>query len=216
MNHSVRFQELEVSVTVKGADPGDGTADPITEDDSSPFVPAVTIILTAAIAVAWGIETSKVSLLGLGLPLYTKLRKERVMDDFTRGRIFGYIGANPGEHFNAIKRALDLPNGTFAHHLNVLEREGYIKSQTDGMFKRYYPMDMKVPTSEGGLKRTQVLILEVVGESPGISQREIASVLGLSSSTIGYHMKDLLHEGYIKKERRGIGVRYYLISEPIS
>ena len=179
-------------------------------DITDPVLPVMALIVIVAMAVAWSTEASKVALLGLGLPLYTKLRKEKVLDDFTRGRIYGYITANPGEHYNSIKRALDLPNGTFAHHLSVLEKEGHIKSRTDSTLKRYYPMDMKVPSSEGTLKHTQVLIMEVIRDTPGISQREVAAVLGLSSSTVGYHVEGLIERGYVRKERRGMGLRYYV------
>ena len=174
------------------------------------------LIVIVALAVAWSTEASKVALLGLGLPLYTKLRKEKVLDDFTRGRIYGYITAFPGEHYNSIKRALDLPNGTFAHHLSVLEKEGHIKSRTDSTLKRYYPMDMKVPSPGGTLKHTPTLIMEVIKETPGISQREVAAVLGLSSSTVGYHVEDLIERGYVRKERRGMGLRYYVTESPPS
>jgi len=194
-----------VSITVQSVD------NPSPSGITVPILSAMTIIVLTAFTVAWSTETSKVALLGLGLPLYTKLRKEKVLDDFTRGRIYGYISAFPGEHYNSIKQALDLPNGTFAHHLSVLEREGYIKSRTDRTLKRYYPMDMKVPSSEGTLKHTQVLIMKVVGETPGTSQREVAAALGLSSSTIGYHIEDLIEMGYVRKERRGMGVRYYVV-----
>ena len=210
----------ETYLTVYDEPPMDEPEEPIVgpmmEDPASPLVPSMIVVILFVLAIAWGTEASKVSLLGLGLPLYTKLRKEHILDDFTRGRILGYISANPGEHFNAIKRALDLPNGTFAHHLSVLEREGFVKSRTEGMYRRYYPMDMKVPSQGSGLKHTQTLIIEVVRETPGISQKEVAAVLGLSNSTVGYHVEDLIAKGIIRKERRGMGVRYYVTVEPVS
>ena len=43
---------------------------------------------------------------------------------FTRGRILGYVEANPGIHFSALRDALEIANGVCAHHLKVLEKEG--------------------------------------------------------------------------------------------
>jgi len=65
-----------------------------------------------------------------------------VLDNFERGRIFGYVSNNPGVHFNKIKRSLGLLTGTAAYHLSMLEYHGLIKSEIDGQYRRYH----RVPT----------------------------------------------------------------------
>ena len=39
----------------------------------------------------------------LASPLFSRLKKEHVLDNFTRGEIFGWVRANPGAHYSAIQ-----------------------------------------------------------------------------------------------------------------
>lgn len=172
----------------------------------------ITIALT--IILASSVEISKVSLLSLFLPLYLRLKKDEILDQFTRGRIYEFISANPGEHYNSIKKALDLPNGSLTYHLQILEEEDHIKSQRDGIYKRFYPVDMRIPKQDKILNNSQILILETIKETPGISQKDIASILGVSSSTINYHVEKLIDRGFILKVRNGMRLRYYILDQP--
>jgi predicted transcriptional regulator len=149
-------------------------------------------------------EVGKLALISLILPLYTRIKKEKVLDNEIRGMIRGYIIANPGDNYNSIKRALDLNNGTLAYHLRVLERTKIIRSKQDGMYKRFYPAGMKVPAENGGeISEIQRILLKKIAESPGISQKEIAKMLGLSKGVINYHVKILYGKHLLKMERRG-------------
>ncbi|MCK5398126.1 MAG: winged helix-turn-helix transcriptional regulator, partial [Thermoplasmata archaeon] len=167
-------------------------------------------IIGASLALGLATEVGKFSLLLIFLPLYTKLKKDEVLDTYTRGKIHGYIMANPGEHYNAIKRALGMNNGSLAYHLNVLEKEDLVKSKTSGMYKRFYPRDMIIPN--GGpvhLTEAQKLILKNIEETPGISQKDIAALLGVSASTVNYHITRLVEMNAVRTERKGIGVKYF-------
>jgi DNA-binding MarR family transcriptional regulator len=188
------------------------TGDGIMDDD--PFVPVLMVsllVVLASFAGAYGTEIGRSSLFGLMAPLYTRLRKEEVLDQFTRGNVYGYVVANPGDSYGSIKGALGLSNGSLAYHLNVLEVTGYVRSARDGTLRRVYPSTMRIPSNDGALKKTQQLILEIVRETPGISQKDIASLLGVSSPTVNYHMEGLLEQGIVRAERKGIRVRYFIV-----
>ena len=45
---------------------------------------------------------------------------------YQRGRLMGYLTANPGCHFRALMSALDMSNGQITHHLRVLESEEHV------------------------------------------------------------------------------------------
>jgi predicted transcriptional regulator len=158
-----------------------------------------------------GTEVGKLALISLFLPLYTRIRKENVLDNETRGMIRGYIIANPGDNYNSIKRALGLNNGALAHHLRVLERAGVVRSRQDGMFKRFYPAGMKIPRENGGeISEIQRILLGKVAESPGISQKEMGILLGLSKGVINYHVKVLLGKQLIKVIKKGRKTQCFL------
>lgn len=96
------------------------------------------------------IERSRLALLSPFIPLYTRVRREDIVGQHTRGIILAFLDTNPGEHFGAIKRALALTNGNAMYHLRFLEKEGLVKTRFDGMLKRYYPRWMNVPEEENG------------------------------------------------------------------
>ncbi len=141
------------------------------------------------------------------VPLYSKLNREKVLNQFLRGQIFGYIMAYPGENYSSIKRALNIENGTLTHHLHILEREGFVDSRTDGRYKRFYPTgittDEKVKTS-----MIQKAILKMIRQSPKITQTEIADSLGTSKQVVNYHVKALQKVGLLSVARNGSSLEY--------
>ena len=161
------------------------------------------------IAVGWN-EVVTVALLNLLLPLYVKLRHEEVLDQYTRGKIHGYIIANPGEHYNSIKAQLRLKNGTLAYHLRVLEREGFLKTTRDGMFKRFYPREALIPRRKSEFTAIQEIVLENIRSSPGINQNELARQMGVSSQVVNYHIHSLVAAGMIRLERDGRVTRCFM------
>ena len=133
--------------------------------------------------------------------LYTKIRRVEVLDHYLRGQIHGYIIANPGDHYNNIKDELGLNNGSLAYHLKVLEREGYIISQRDGMYKRFYPSKARPPKER--LSPMQRMIVDEVKKGEGCSQKDIARRLRISPQVVNYHIKMLRAAGVIRCEKDG-------------
>ena len=177
-----------------------------------PPPPPILAILAATVLGAVGAlgasalasENVKYGLLMIFIPLYSKIKREQVLDHFVRGQIYGYVLANPGEHYNAIKLALNLTNGSLAHHLKTLERELFVKSKRFGLYRRFYPMHMKIP--EDGFftpNEIQKTIVDLIRATPAITQKEIAGRLGLTPPTVNYHVGILSEHRAIRVERAG-------------
>ncbi|MEW5937727.1 MAG: MarR family transcriptional regulator, partial [Candidatus Thermoplasmatota archaeon] len=152
-----------------------------------------------------GTEVGKYGLMHLLFPLYTRIKKEEVLDHFVRGQIYGFIVAHPGNHYNAIRDALGLNNGTVAHHLKTLELQGFIKSRRDGTYKRFYPIRTKVP-QDGGIKfsELQLDIIDLIRQSPdGVTQRALSATLGVTQQTVSYNLRVLQREGVVRFEIDG-------------
>jgi len=173
---------------------------------------SVSIMLVVGFAVFFG--GTELGLLTLGplfILLYSRIKHDQILDNYTRGQIHGYILANPGEHYSSIKAALDLNNGTLAYHLQRLENESVIKSAMDGAHRRYYPVGMKVPEPKvDALTEVQRIIINRISETPGISQRDIGALMGLSSATVNYHVERLLAKGVMRRERAGMRYRCFV------
>ncbi len=141
------------------------------------------------------------------LPLYVRTKGPAVLDQETRGMIRGYILVNPGDCYTDIKRNLRLANGELAYHLRVLEREGLIQSATKGARRVYYPADVPIPEDEAGLHEIQARTIHHIGAFPGLTVRELAVALGVSSQLALYHVRKLAEMGYVRYERRGMRIR---------
>jgi predicted GH43/DUF377 family glycosyl hydrolase/DNA-binding MarR family transcriptional regulator len=169
-------------------------------------------IILFSLGFAWSTEVGKYRLFPIISPLYTRLKKKEVLDQFTRGRIFEYIRGHPGDHYNAIKLELDLNNGVLSHHLRMLERESFIKSMRDGMYKRFYPVDAKISKINGhSLYSIQGRMMEAILNHPGLTQKEVSTALDASQQVVSYHVKLLMDSGQIKAERHGKTFRYFPI-----
>jgi hypothetical protein len=172
-----------VTVTVPTA-PGDASS-------AAALPVAATSLSLFALAGLALTEIGKSTLISvLFLPLYVKLRPEDVLDQYLRGQIHGFIIANPGEHYNAIKDQLGVTNGALAYHLRVLERAQLLRAVRDGMYKRFYPIGVKV-SRKRRLSPFQSAIVKAVRDNPDVSQKRIAELLGVSNQVVNYNVKQL-------------------------
>ncbi len=175
----------------------------------------VTIIIFSLTAVVSNTEVGKYKLLSIFfVPLYNKLNPDNVMDNFTRGKILGFIEAKPGEHYNSIKYALKLKNGTLAHHTKVLSKEGLIFIKRDGLYTRFYPVSARVSElNVPPLKEIQEELIDIISHDSGITQHEIVKLLDLSQTVISYNLVQLKRNGLIHEEQDGREKKYYLEPE---
>ncbi|MEE9489801.1 MAG: helix-turn-helix domain-containing protein [Thermoplasmata archaeon] len=129
--------------------------------------------------------------LAVGLALFYHISRERALDHFTRGRIYGYIQANPGMTFTRVRESLDLKNGTLAYHLWVLERLGFIKSVREGRVRMLYLSGAPVTGKRLVLSRLQYAILDVLRADGPMTQSEIAKQFETSRQRVHYNVKVL-------------------------
>jgi predicted transcriptional regulator len=94
-----------------------------------------------------------------------------------------------------------------SYHLSTLEREEYIISRRDGIYRRYYPRTNGYCNAP---KELHEMIVDVVFEKPGITQSKLAKELKKSRQVINYHIKQLVNNGTIKIERKGRKTKCYV------
>lgn len=141
-------------------------------------------------------EVMKVAILvGLVVPVMAARRKNRE-DMMTRGRLLGYLEANAGIHFSALRDALGLANGVSAYHLQVLESSGQIISWRDGKLRRYAVATLSKEEAKrvkNPIAGTRLAILEVLADSGnlGLSGSEIRIKLEISRQLLSHHLAEL-------------------------
>ena len=161
-----------------------------------------------ALILAFFTETGRYSILKfLAIPLYTRIKKDKVLDHNIRLKVYSHIQSNPGAHFRSIMKSLSLKNGALAYHLSTLERAEYIKSQRDGIYRKFYLKPGRLDEPSKILKspdEIKKLILEKIRMEPGISQSRIAKSINESRQLVNNYIKILKDEGkiYLKKNGR--------------
>jgi predicted transcriptional regulator len=129
----------------------------------------------------------------------------------SRRRIYDFLTANPGVHLRRIGQALGMSTGMLSYHLGYLERGGFLKSEEDGHRKRYFIARAFVEAQRRILAilrqdvpRKIVLELLVHGQR---TFGELQSSVGVSKSTLSYHLQKLLRRELLiraKRERESI------------
>jgi predicted transcriptional regulator len=203
-------------------DPGDGTAAPVWTN----AVAAGLAVALFGLALLGMTEVGTYGLFSMFLPLYSRIKGMKVLRHNVRDRIYNYIRANPGVHYRHIMSQLQMKNGTLVHHLMRLEQEELIRSEMDGLYKRFYPMGMKIPQSESfmvypsgtktynvgrhQLSEVQLRIVRYLWNNPGISQKDISDGVSESRRVVNYHMKLLETNGLVVMTREGRKMACYV------
>jgi DNA-binding MarR family transcriptional regulator len=151
----------------------------------------------------------RLGLKGLGfIPIfYSRLRKEHVLENKLRAKIFEYILLNPGVDYSTLLKNLNTKNGVLSYHLSILEKEMFIRSGKDGVFRRYYPTHhANTLNTSSDIKKTT---LGTILTTPGISQETITKVIKIDKCTASYILLSLEREGLIKRKTTRKGVAFY-------
>jgi len=158
------------------------------------------VILVAAVLT----ETMRYSLVLLALPLFTRFKHGQVLDNKNRYSIHDLIIDNPGINFATILEELELPMGVITYHLDVLERENYVRSVRDGRLKRFFTTDTRIPkTYRMSPEDIRDTLVEIVRSMPGISQKEIIREIGIDRETVGYHLRELVRTRRLRDSKVG-------------
>jgi len=132
----------------------------------------------------------------------------------SRKRIFEHVEAHGGAHLREIGRKCEVPLGTALYHLDRLEAEGLITVRRDGRYKRYF--------AANGLGRREKDLLSAfrhavprriaaaLVERTALTQRELCALIGVSRSTLSFHVNSLIDKGILRREPARPENRYLL------
>lgn len=220
-----------ISLSFIRFDPGTGESEKEGEDElpesqpsGEPLIFPPDIILMVGISaglfsiVSWGVgtETGKYTILRrslfLVIPLYNKINRDKVLDHYLRNQIYKYIQTNPGTNYSEIMKDTGVKNGVLVHHLKTLDREGLIKSIRDGMFRRFYPIGVKIPQKEiANLSWFQIRIFNFIRTNPGTTPKDIADEVGKSKQVINYHLNLMKNAALVRAKVQGRYTQLYAI-----
>ena len=137
-----------------------------------------------------------------------------VLDLASRRRIYEFLQANPGVHLRLIGKVLGMSTGMLSYHLNYMEQRGLLKSEEEGHRKRYF--------SGSAFAEAQRRIIAILRQDvPGkivveiLAHRErtfadLQAAVGVSKSTLSYHLKKMLQREILLREKRDRESRFRL------
>jgi len=128
----------------------------------------------------------------------------KALDLKKRRILYQHILNNPGLHLRALARDMKIGLGDLRHHLEFLERENLITTAVDGYRKTYFPSkrefsgDKRLLSLLRQSKPRGILLLLLNRENMGFE--ELRLKIGVSKSTLSFHLKKLEMTGTIRVE----------------
>jgi len=138
----------------------------------------------------------------------------------TADRILQFIQNNPGCHLRGIKDMIQISQGTVQYHTDRLEKMGRITSTTTGLYKHYFPVGVFQNNEKEILQilrqetTRQILMYIVEQQSP--TQTDIVNSVGISASSVNWHMKRLLEFKLVEEIKEGKYKKYQLQNRKVS
>jgi predicted transcriptional regulator len=120
----------------------------------------------------------------------------------TRERVRDHVRTNPGVHFNALKRDLDIATGQAQYHLRKLRREQHVEREEICGRTHFYPPTY-TPWERGVIallrRETSRELVAFLLRHETATPEEIADHLDIARSTVEWHLSNLLEHDVATK-----------------
>jgi predicted transcriptional regulator len=126
----------------------------------------------------------------------------------TRKRIFETIRSSPGIHLRELERSLGIAVGSLQYHLHYMQKKNLISAEKDEQFIRYFTRDKELSENDRKVlsflrKKACRHILITLMENPSLNNKDISLSIGLSPSTVSWHLNKLVASGIVNKTING-------------
>lgn len=174
----------------------------------------VSWVLPQAVAILTEALLSMEIFLYLG---HKKIGKLGILDNNTRLKLYNFIEKYPGVYFRQLVKRTELNKGTVEYHLKKLKAQNKIISYNgDGKLRfflnsnTYGKDDQVVIAALGNDMRRKILF--GIFSNQYTNNKSLAENIGVSASTISYHISHLKKEGIVKSDDNGKHKNYSIDS----
>jgi DNA-binding transcriptional ArsR family regulator len=143
-------------------------------------------------------------------PLYHRLHRHQLLEHPARSKLYELVAGRPGIHIEELARASGCSRSTAVYHLRLLARNGYVVAVGSAKSVHYYPNNGHQDPTERDQRallsspRTRA-IAQLVAAQPGIPRSAISAAVGVSASTLSWHLGRLLEKGLVEDRLVGGG-----------
>lgn len=170
-------------------------------------VPPAAWAVTAALGLA--------ALVWYGLPFFTRLVPDRILDHPRRQQILEFVRGQPGVETNTVARTLGIPWSKAVHHVRILSANGHIRlRRVDGRTALFLTVGLPVAQLERvALLRRESFrrLFELLQERPGLDQAAVCAAVGLSQSRVSKSLRRLALAGLVRQDLGDGRKRYYAL-----
>lgn len=154
-----------------------------------------------AIAAGGAATAGALVLLLFLLPLFTRLRRDRLLDNPIRARLYERVRAEPGIHRAELVDFAGIGEGATRHHLAQLAKHRLlVETHTDG-FVRYFAageVPPEIARREAVLRAgSNRAVYDLYAREPGLSLRDAGARLGMSAPSVHRAKKKLETAGLL-------------------
>ena len=179
---------------------------PETSTQAGAFVPSARAPGGAPTFVWSGAALGAVALLGVAL--YHRIRPNAALENETRKVIFAAVCAQPGLGVHEISKLAGVSYSTTTYHLERLVAAGMLVMTPDGNKLCYYKNGGAFTESERRilplLKNEEAAkLFEAILHAPGTYRAALAEKLGVTATTINWHLRRLREAGLVDETRAG-------------
>jgi predicted transcriptional regulator len=151
------------------------------------------------------------------LPFFL-IRTKKILDNEKREEIYKFINENPGCTVNDISRGRSMNVGSVRYHVDRLEMASRIVQVKLKKFTRLFRNsgaydEREIVVLSAMNIRTNMAILLLVKEQPGLSNKLIAEKLDIKESMAHLYLTRLLKEGIVRYVKSGQQKLYFLESD---
>lgn len=138
----------------------------------------------------------------------------------TTNMMLHHIQINPGIYLRKIKEDMKISMGTTQYHLDKLEKMGKIISTRNGLRKFYFPIGVFQENEKEILKilgqETARELLMIIIENQTPTQKEIATIMKISGSSVNWHLQRLIAVKLVEEIKNTRYKRYRIIDKETS
>lgn len=139
------------------------------------------------------------------VPLYSRIRKDQLLENETRAKLVDVIEEEPGLSQKELCEAVDAGWGNTTYHLQRLEQAGFVRSEKQGHHRRFYrtgEMEGDDIEALGVLKNDNAeKIARYLIQEPGANQKDVCQALDISPSLAHKWIKRLEEHELVESEQ---------------
>ena len=148
---------------------------------------------------------------------HKKIDRKGILDNNARLKLYKFIEKHPGVYFRQLVKRTELNRGTVTYHMNLLESQKKIISYNGDGKRRFFLNHntygknelIVIAALENDMRRK---ILFGILRNQHINNKTLAENIGVSASTISYHISHLKKEGIVKSDENGKYKNYIINS----